>query len=157
MTSNKLQESDMQDDTIETLDNGAVQSKLPYLLANIPTEAMLSIGKVLYEGVQKYAKPGEDSTDANMRAIPVKSHLNHALVHIYNYLGGHTEEDDLAHALVRVMYAVTNNVNQLVNVYENLVGDNKNTDDIEEDEDTDPCFHCESYGTLKCSYCSPSV
>jgi hypothetical protein len=97
------------DAPLEQTANGAVQSALPILLANIPPEAMFVLGAVLGEGVQKYCKDGSGTTDPNMRAIDVRDHLNHVLVHIYQFLGGATDEDHLGHALARLVYAVANN------------------------------------------------
>jgi hypothetical protein len=56
------------------------------------------VAQVLHLGAVKY---GEN----NWRGIPVSDHLNHALIHIYAYLSGDTQDNHLGHAACRMMMA----------------------------------------------------
>lgn len=81
-----------------TNENGASQSATLYRLDLVPPLALLDVAKVLSYGAVKY---GVD----NWRGIPVEDHLNHALVHIYAYLSGDTQDNHLGHATCRMMMA----------------------------------------------------
>ena len=88
---------------VETNTNGGKQSASPYAFELIPGEAIFRAAEVLKQGATKY---GEKFSERNYIKIPALDHLNHALAHIYAYLCGDTSDDHLAHALVRMMFAV---------------------------------------------------
>lgn len=77
---------------------GAKQSHSPYRLDLIPALSLFDVAAVLSAGAEKY---GVD----NWRGIPVNEHINHALVHIYAYLSGDTQDNHLGHAACRMMMA----------------------------------------------------
>lgn len=84
-------------------ENGGKQSSSPYAFELLPPYALFEAARVARHGADKY---GESFGDRNYIKIDSKSHLNHALQHIYAYLGGDTSDDHLSHALVRMMFAV---------------------------------------------------
>lgn len=77
---------------------GAKQSHVPYRLDLLPPLATLDLGAILARGAAKY---GVD----NWRGIPIRDHVNHALVHLYAYLSGDTQDNHLGHALCRAAMA----------------------------------------------------
>ena len=76
-----------------------LQSPTFYRLDLIPSEAIFSLGKTLQAGAEKY-------DENNWREIPSKNHINKALIHLYAYLAGDTQDDHLDHALARLAMAV---------------------------------------------------
>lgn len=82
-----------------TTPEGGKHSHSPYAFHLVDAKALFSVAKVLSEGAEKY---GED----NWRLIPVKDNLNHALQHIYAYLAGDTQDEHLAHAAFRTLFAL---------------------------------------------------
>lgn len=60
--------------------------------------ALIQIAKTLEEGVVKYPIN-------NWRLIPEEDHLNHALIHLYAFEEGDTQDDHLGHFLTRIMMA----------------------------------------------------
>lgn len=91
------------DAPITTNENGGKQSASPYAFELLPPYAMFAAAEVARHGADKY---GESFEHRNYKKIDSKSHLNHALAHIYAYLDGDLQDDHLAHALVRLMFAV---------------------------------------------------
>ena len=91
------------DDEMEVNERGGKQSKLDIRLDLLDAATILTLGRVLSEGSSRY---GEE----NWRLIGRNSHLNHALVHIFQYLEearlGHFEDMHLAHAFCRLMFAL---------------------------------------------------
>ena len=79
--------------------NGAKQSHSPYRMDLMPPLATLAVAGVLAPGAIKY---GEN----NWRGLPVKDHLNHALVHVMAFLAGDTQDDHLGHFACRAMMAL---------------------------------------------------
>jgi len=77
---------------------GGKQSRETMRFDLLDAEAMMALAGVLAHGAEKY---GEN----NWRKIPAKSHINHALVHLFAYLAGDTQDDHLDHAFCRVMMA----------------------------------------------------
>ncbi len=75
---------------------GGRQSALPYRFDLIDALAIFRLARVLAYGAERY-EPN------NWRKIPVDDHLNHAVAHIYAYLGGDTQDDHLGHAFCRLM------------------------------------------------------
>lgn len=84
---------------VEVNELGGKQSKTKCRFDLLPPVAMFKVTEVLQQGAAKY---GEDE---NWRHIPIKDHLNHALNHIFGWLGGDNSEDHLSHALCRLMFA----------------------------------------------------
>lgn len=83
----------------EVLSNGAQQSKLQERYDLLPPEAMRRLARVLAYGARKYS-------DNNWHGIPTKSHLNHLIRHVIEYMSGDTSEDHLGHVLCRAAMAV---------------------------------------------------
>lgn len=63
-------------------------------------DTLVKIGKVLQEGAEKY-EPN------NWRLIPQEEHINHALIHLLALSKGDTQDDHKAHALTRLMMAIS--------------------------------------------------
>lgn len=78
---------------------GARQSHIPYRCDLLPANAVLGIAAVLHAGAIKYG-------DANWRGITVRSHINHALTHLFAHLAGDTSDGHLAHATCRLLFAM---------------------------------------------------
>lgn len=78
---------------------GGKHSASPYAFHLIDPHALFAISKVLQEGAKKY---GVD----NWRGIPIPDNLNHAIQHIYAYLAGDTQDEHLAHAACRLIFAL---------------------------------------------------
>ena len=91
------------DAPVVTNEKGGKQSASPYAFELLPPYAMFQAAEVARHGADKY---GEKFGDRNYVKIDSKSHLNHALQHIFAYLAGDTSDNHLAHALVRMMFAV---------------------------------------------------
>lgn len=85
---------------IVTTAQGGKQSRIETALSLIPPKAILQVGEVLKTAADKY---GID----NWRKIERRSHLDHALEHIYTYLSGEESgEPDLVHAATRLLLAI---------------------------------------------------
>ena len=80
-------------------EKGAKQSASPYRCDLLDGKAILKLSEVLAYGARKYG-------DNNWRGITLEDHLNHALVHIFAYLAGDTQDEHLSHGLCRMMMAV---------------------------------------------------
>lgn len=91
--------------TIQILKNGARQSALATRWDLLDPAAMQSMAKTVAEGSARYG-------DNNWRLIPVESHLNHLIEHVYAYLRGDQSEDHLSHALCRAMFALAVHINE---------------------------------------------
>jgi hypothetical protein len=65
----------------------------------LSTKALFRLAEVLGYGASKYAPN-------NWRAVPTAEHLNHALVHLFAFLGGDTQDDHLGHAFCRIHMAL---------------------------------------------------
>lgn len=90
----------MMENQIETNENGGKQSYIGTCYRCIPSDSIERAAKTLEYGRQKYGKD-------NWKLIPSDEHIEHALRHIYKALeGGSIDEDDLAHATVRLMFAM---------------------------------------------------
>lgn len=79
---------------------GAKQSDTPYLFTDFDPMAMLDIAKVSANGNKKYGPN-------NWANIPTNDHLNHALTHIFAYLAGDKQDNHLAHAACRLLFAIS--------------------------------------------------
>lgn len=94
---------------------GGKQSKINGRFDLVPSGALAAAAEVLSEGAEKYG-------EYNWELISTEDHVNHALAHLNVFLSqrrdasreslGHFdvslvrgEEDDLAHAIVRLMFA----------------------------------------------------
>lgn len=85
---------------IEVNEKGGKQSKVGVRYDLIDPIAIQKLAQVFHEGAEKY-------DEWNWLKIDCRSHLNHALNHIYLWLGGdESGEDHLAHALCRLTMAV---------------------------------------------------
>ncbi len=81
------------------LSNGAKQSATPARLDLIPMLALLHVGAILKEGAEKYG-------EGNWLGIPVRMHVNKALIHLAAFLAGDTQDDHLGHACCRIQMAL---------------------------------------------------
>jgi hypothetical protein len=84
---------------------GGKQSHLPCRLDLICPKTLIRMGEILDSGAVKYG-------EHNWKNIPTQDHINHALVHIYGFLDGNTDDDHLGHALTRVMFALSMELNK---------------------------------------------
>lgn len=84
-----------------TNEHGGQRSELNYRFDLMDPQAMFALAKILDYGVRVRGYP-ED----NWRLIPARDNINHALVHLYAHLAGDTQDDHLAHAFCRVMFAL---------------------------------------------------
>lgn len=82
-----------------TNERGGKQSHSPFRCDLLPPRAVLAVASVLRDGAAKYG-------DGNWRSIPVGDHLNHALSHVFAWLAGDTQDDHLAHAACRLVFAL---------------------------------------------------
>ena len=83
-----------------THQSGAKESHAPYAFTSIDPVALFRVAQIQRGGDDKY---GRD----NWRALPVDTHLNHALSHIFAYLAGDETDDHLGHAAVRALFALS--------------------------------------------------
>jgi len=74
-------------------------AKIPYEFIEIDPKAMFAMAKVMAEGLENHARGG-------WRKVPLEKHINNALSHIYAFLAGDGQDEHLAHALCRIMFAV---------------------------------------------------
>lgn len=79
--------------------NGAKESKTYYRADLLPPLATLKVCQILHEGAEKYG-------DKNWMGIPLESHLNHALIHLFAYLQGDVSDEHLSHAVTRLLFAL---------------------------------------------------
>lgn len=84
---------------LETKENGAQQTAIPFRFDLIDPIAMFELANVVASGAKKY-KPN------NWRGLTVEDHLNRVLAHVYAHLAGDKTDDHLEHALCRMMFAV---------------------------------------------------
>lgn len=78
---------------------GGKQSHVPYRADLLPPHALLAVAGVLHHGADKY---GEN----NWHLIPVKDHVNHALVHLLALSAGDASDAHLEHAACRILFAL---------------------------------------------------
>lgn len=81
-----------------TTANGGKQSYTGLDFAQLDPGVMFEAAAVMYHGAAKY---GLD----NWKGITAPEHLNHAIMHLYGFLRGDTQDDHLVHAMVRCMMA----------------------------------------------------
>ena len=84
------------DTELVTNEKGGRQSKINYRFDLLPAGAVATVAKVLKEGAESH---GEN----NWHSIPSSDHLNHALLHIFAYMAGDTQDDHAEHATCRIM------------------------------------------------------
>lgn len=87
------------DEPIQVHPNGAMEAKMSYGFHLLDAKAMFALAEVMHQGARKYARD-------NWRGIPVESHINHLLQHIFAFMAGDTQDDHLEHALARAMMAL---------------------------------------------------
>lgn len=81
-------------------EGGGKQSATLYRFDLVDPRAIFAMTEVLKQGFDKYG------SDENWRCIPVRDHINHALIHFYAFLAGDTSDDHLSHAMCRAMFAL---------------------------------------------------
>jgi len=84
---------------IEVNKNGGKQSVVHYRFDLLPSEALFEVAKVVKKGADKYGK-------WNWVKIGTQEHINHALIHLRAELAGDSQENHLAHAACRVLFAI---------------------------------------------------
>lgn len=84
---------------ITTNDRGGSQSRTRAAFHLIPSIVLFKLGETLNMGEKKYGRN-------NWQKISVEDHLNHAIQHIYGFLGGDSTEDHLTHALARLCFSL---------------------------------------------------
>jgi len=77
---------------------GGKQSATPYRFDLIDARAMFRLAEITGYGASKY---GAD----NWRKLDIEDNINHAIQHLYAYLAGDRQDDHLAHALCRCLFA----------------------------------------------------
>lgn len=82
----------------EELISAILELEYEELKGSTHPEALITIGKVLQEGANKYMPN-------NWRLIPQEDHLNHALVHYLAYILGDTQDSHVEHCMCRLMMA----------------------------------------------------
>jgi hypothetical protein len=80
------------------LTEDGLQSDLRHRFDLLDPAALYEMTNVLDSGARKYG-------DNNWKAIPVESHLNHLLAHVFAYLSGDRTVDHLSNAFCRAMFA----------------------------------------------------
>jgi hypothetical protein len=63
----------------------------------------MALAEVTQYGAERYARD-------NWRLIEEESHINHALIHIFAYQAGNTQDDHLEHAFCRLMFALAKKI-----------------------------------------------
>lgn len=89
-------------------DKGGKQSDVGCRVDLICPKTLIRVGQILDAGAKKY---GEN----NWKQIDIPDHLNHALIHILGYLEGNTDDDHLGHAMCRIMFALSQQLNEGTN------------------------------------------
>ena len=84
---------------VEVNAQGGSQSTTPYAFDLIDPLAMFELARVHAQGDAKYGR-------FNWRKIEARSHVNHALQHLYAWLADDEGDDHLAHAATRCMMAL---------------------------------------------------
>lgn len=80
-------------------EQGGHQSVVEGRFDLLPPVAMFELARVMEHGAKKYAPN-------NWRKIPVESHVNHALMHLFAWLAGDRQDQHLTHVLARAAMAV---------------------------------------------------
>jgi len=78
---------------------GGEHGDIKFAFDLIDPVAMMKMANVMYDGSKLHKKDG-------WRLLSVDEHLNHLLMHVYAYLAGDKQDEHLAHALCRAMFAV---------------------------------------------------
>lgn len=78
---------------------GGKQAALEYRCDLLPAQAILAISELLKDGAEK-------DGEWNWRLIPIKDHINHALVHLFAHNAGDGCDDHLLHAATRLLFAM---------------------------------------------------
>ena len=80
-------------------EHGASESVITGRYDLLDPEAIRLLSIVLAEGAKKYGA-------WNWKKLSVSTNLNHALMHIFAYLEGDTQDEHLSHAFARLMFAI---------------------------------------------------
>jgi len=84
---------------IKTYPNGGMETIPIARFDLMPADVMIRVGKLFRDKSRKYLKN-------NWRLVPQRAHINHAMAHMWAYIGGDTSDDHLAHANSRLMMAM---------------------------------------------------
>ena len=88
------------DAPIHRHESGGLESKpAGDFVRSFPARGVLSVAKVMLHGLEKYAPN-------NWRLIQRRSHINHAITHLFAYTAGDTQDDHLEHAAARLLMAL---------------------------------------------------
>lgn len=85
---------------------GGKQSETEYRMDRMPHRAMLAVAEVIKGGIDKYEPSEYFEGRANWTRIEERSHINHAMVHLSAYLCGDIQDDHLANAACRLLFAL---------------------------------------------------
>jgi len=85
---------------ITTNEHGGRHSRLATRCDLLPPLAMLSLSRLLAEGVATYGER------ANWQALSSSEHIQHALEHMLRLMDGQDDEDHLQHAALRLAMAL---------------------------------------------------
>lgn len=84
---------------------GGRHSRSPCALDVTPM-ALLRVGRVLYQGEQKYETELQTVGQENWRRISPRMHVRHAVNHLFAWLAGNRDDEHLEHAVCRLLFAV---------------------------------------------------
>lgn len=87
------------DAEITTNAQGGKQSATLGRFDLLPAHAVMRVAQVLQHGASRYSAN-------NWRKIPMESHINHALQHLFALMDGDQHDDHLGHAACRIMMAL---------------------------------------------------
>ena len=80
-------------------EHGASESVITGRYDLLDPEAIRQLSIVLAEGAKEYG-------EWNWKKLSVSTNINHALMHIFAYLEGDTQDEHLSHAFARLMFAI---------------------------------------------------
>jgi hypothetical protein len=75
-----------------------------YRADRLPMQALLHLSHLLKKGADRHKD--EDPENPKWMATPTREHLNRALTHIFSFLSGNKQEDHLANAACRLLFAL---------------------------------------------------
>lgn len=83
----------------ETYERGGKRERVEERFDLVPAVALTAVAKAMALGAGKYG-------ESNWRGLPQSNCINHALRHIYMYLGGDRSEEHLSHAAANILMSI---------------------------------------------------